>query len=173
MKLVLKTNPIVSRIFLWTLTLTTAIIIIVFLKIFLNPFHTSFVLATTIPETTYAPAIRSFVEQLQDENHDAVSVRHISRRQFTVKGELVTLHGDNIQIFEYPNHDSAMNDVLSLLHKYSTSAQPRFWKDRLHLYVKDNLVIFYIGNTKYVLDTLDQHADSPTLTAKTNEKISL
>ena len=157
------TERILMRVLFWIVVVDIILALTLFLKLFV--FAPTFSLPTmfaSIPVASAAvsgPATGNFVESLNQYNLRPVIIGEISRRpRITVPGQLVALGGDNIQVFEYPDHDSAMNEATALAQAYTESSRSPAWKHNIHVFVKDSLLIFYMGNQSSIVAALEQHA---------------
>ena len=104
------------------------------------------------------PETELFVQKLKDNGHKPMSVAVVKRKPFTVEGRLITLDGDNIQVFEYLDYKSAANDASILADKYISSTRSSTWKKDMHIYLNDKLVVFYMGHKKGIMDSLEKNA---------------
>lgn len=111
---------------------------------------------TNTGQVIVGPATTLFMQQLRDNNFVPIVFKKITRRPLSGDGSLITMNGDNIQVFEYKNHDSAMNDASLLADKYAKGSQKLVWKKNMHVYVNDKLVVFYLGKQDRITTTLDQ-----------------
>ncbi|MDQ2933126.1 MAG: hypothetical protein M3Q80_01975 [bacterium] len=90
---------------------------------------------------------------------DLQLAKNITRKKFSAPGTLLTLENDNIQVFEYTDGEIASADLEKLVeYYYSDKAADLDWKDSVHIYRKDNLVIFYMGANKEILTVLNSFA---------------
>ena len=101
------------------------------------------------------------MQRLLGTSSPPVAPAHVTRSPFTVDGKVIALEGDNIQVFEYADHDSAMKDALILAGKFAPSATRPIWKKDMHVYVNDKLAIFYMGHSDLVMNSLKQNAGVP------------
>jgi hypothetical protein len=162
-----KTKILIPEmIIVWIIAIDMIILLGLFVKLFLFPLTTSFVATTTFtPITptnqnimTLGPETEYFLQQLKNSSSTPMAVAKIKRHPFTVYGTLVTLNGDNIQVFEYPEHDTAMTEASLLTQEYISSSRSIAWKNNMHVYVNDKLVVFYMGNKDFIMNPLRQNA---------------
>lgn len=90
----------------------------------------------------------------------------VKRSPFSVGGTLIGLGGDNIQIFEYSDHGTALKEAAIFTEKYTKSTAKNQWKNRMHLYVRGNIIIFYMGANDSILTTLNKDMNSLSLNNK-------
>lgn len=154
--------------FLRKIMLGALIVDVIILPVFYIKLSASLKITVPIVATSYAqgitsvisvgPATSNFMQLLTDNNFVPVVFKKITRHPFTGDGRMVILNRDNIQIFEYIDHHMAVKDALLFAEKYSTGSQKLVWKKNMHVYVNDNLVIFYMGTEKTILESLEQNA---------------
>ena len=107
-----------------------------------------------------SPGTEKFVQELKTAGFSPVIVKKIRRfPRLAVEGRLVAFNGDNFQVFEYPDHESAMRDASPLAVRYTSSSRSAAWKGNIHLYVDNTLLIFYMGNSNSIVDSLNKSAD--------------
>lgn len=85
---------------------------------------------------------------------------YIKRTPFSVKGAMISLNGDNIQIFEYPDHDTASKEATIFAQKYTGDKTRNKWKNITNIYVRDKIVVFYMGRNELILATLNKNLNS-------------
>lgn len=101
------------------------------------------------------PATLHLMEQLRTEGLDPMAIKEIIHTPLTVTGALVTLGGDNIQVFEYPDHTTAVTEASALTERYASRDRSKAWKKNMHVYVEDTLVIFYMGNRESIVNMFE------------------
>jgi hypothetical protein len=101
------------------------------------------------------PGTERFIQELNAIGLDPVPLGKITRTPFSVSGINIGLHGDNIQVFEYPNQDIALKEASLFVKQYDGSARFQ-WNNSIHLYVKGALAIFYMGSRTEILDALSE-----------------
>ena len=106
-------------------------------------------------------ATEQFINDLENDGLKPLLGQEIKRVPFSVKGVLISWSGDSVEVFEYPNHDTALNDGMMLTQKYTQSTPVNQWKNTIHLYIKDKIIIFYMGTKKNILATLDKNQEFP------------
>ena len=110
----------------------------------------------------FGPSTQEFINNLVSEDVKPVLVDNTKKDFFSVEGQIIAVGKSNIQVFEYPDMASARLDVVA----FQKSANTRYgaWKKRVHLFTKDNLIIFYMYDNKEVLRFLRSVAGSEILT---------
>ncbi len=96
------------------------------------------------PGIEVGPATKGLIEKIKQNGLEAMAVKSITRRSFSVQGALITLGGDNISVFEYQDSATPL--------KEASNFQKR--KDA-HLYVSGNLIVYYYGQKSNVIASLD------------------
>lgn len=93
-----------------------------------------------------------FISELNNA-FNAVISQKITRKPLAANGVIVALQKDNIEVFEYADRNTAMAESALLAKKYR-KPEPNPWADKIHIYVKDNLLIFYMGKREDILSIL-------------------
>lgn len=109
------------------------------------------------------PATEQYINDLRKVGLSPNLGNTVERKPLTVNGSTVTSNGDSIQIFEYTNHKNASDESVLLLNKYSKTSKSSTWEKSIHIYVKDTLIVFYLGENKLILSSLRKTAGSPIL----------
>ena len=159
------------KIALWILAIDIFIFAAVILKIFYFQPTVQLAFASTIhisnepaaiASDTVGPATNSLIDQLKMGGLSVTNVQLFKKSPFSGSGHMAVINGsnvgDNIQIFEYPDHDSAMKDASPLAARYMNSSRSSAWKQNMHLYVNSTLAIFYMGNQTDIVNSLDNSA---------------
>jgi hypothetical protein len=85
----------------------------------------------------------------------------VRRADFSVKGKMISVDNDNMQIFEYASALDAKNEA-TVFEKINNIGKGAYsWnisKKSQYLFVKDNLVIFYFGNNANIVQALNSVA---------------
>ena len=102
--------------------------------------------------------VNAFINNLAGDSLSVGAMKPVNRKSFAVSGQMVIMNGDNIQVFEYPDHTAAVNDASRLAAKYSSSWRSTSWKKNIHLYVDGKFVVFYMGSRTDILGSLEQNA---------------
>lgn len=113
------------------------------------------------------PGTKSFMKEFENQGLVPVSIGGVSRSPLTVLGNTIIINGNNIQIFEYPNSEMAAREALLLSQKYESTAESAEWKQNMHVKVKNNLVIFYMGSDSSIVRLLEQNSGQKYLSVFT------
>lgn len=75
---------------------------------------------------------------------------------FSVKGKLVSLYGEHVQVFEYPSSARAQAQAALVSPDGRTvgTAKPH-WLGTPHFYRKERLLVLYLGDNEKVLKALE------------------
>lgn len=153
----------IFRIMMWLLAMDMIIVPLVFIKLFHSTYTTSFHRSISVAmnnENKIGSATSQFIKRLSNSDMVPRAVKNITHKTLTVKGNLITLGNDNIQIFEYGDASSAQLEAAALSKRYMSSSRSLAWKKDMHIYVDSTLVIFYMGNRENVLDSLNHIVDA-------------
>lgn len=114
----------------------------------------------TIPYSTFnhskiavGPATQKLIVNITALGLEPVALKSINRNFFTVPGTLVTLKGDNITIFEYPDNATAVVELSAL--QQSEIVKYRSWKRLVHIYISENVIVFYAGARPDIISSLE------------------
>ncbi len=96
-------------------------------------------------------ATKLFVQSLKSSNIVPIIGSQVKRKQFTVDGRSVIISGDNFQVFEYQDSETAMNEAKQAAQKYIS-------RSNVHIYVNNKLTTFYLGKNPTMIKLLNQNA---------------
>lgn len=160
-----KTNRSMARFIVVLVIIDLILFPTLYIKLFRFSHTTSFVntipiaiAATNSYEAIPGSDVEIFLGQLTHSSSTPMVVANVTRRQFSVPGIVVTYYGNNFQVFEYSDHDTALRDATVIAQRYASSSRSIAWKKNMHVYVNDKLVIFYMGSQDSILNSLDQNA---------------
>jgi hypothetical protein len=122
------------------------------------------------PPSSKRPAViigeetKRFLSDLEQEGMEYQVVARITRKlEFSVEGVTVTLDGDNIQIFEYPDYTIASKEAEAFASQYKTPRWQNSWKTPIRIYQKDTLLVYYMGTHETVANKLYETLKLPNL----------
>jgi len=94
----------------------------------------------------------SFVDNLRATGAIVTPSGPISQPFFTVEGIAILVNGDDVQVFEYPTFIDSESDARKVSPDGSSigTSMP-FWIGSPHFYLKENIIVLYVGDN---LDTL-------------------
>ena len=133
-----------------------AIIFAFFIKTFFFADLSSFAVTAAKLKTPGAET-QQLMAELKDAHFKPVLSQKIKRAPFSAQGALIGVSGDNIQVFEYPNHESAVHELQLLTQKYGGANATATFKQNIHLYIRDALIIFYMGSNESILAELNNN----------------
>ena len=81
----------------------------------------------------------------------------ITQPFFTPQGQIIKLHGEDVQVFEYGSEGKA-NDEAMLVSADGSSVGTSMitWIDTPHFYQAGNIIVLYVGKNTQVIDTLNE-----------------
>jgi len=103
--------------------------------------------------------ITQFTKDLTTAGLSPIIIKTIARKSLAGQGVLVGLNGDNMQVFEYPDSQTALEKGNAFAKKFLMNNSLNRWKDVMHVYVRNNIIVFYMGNNKSILNTLSLNKD--------------
>jgi len=115
--------------------------------------------ATTHTDLKLGLATEQFVNELKGVGLKPILDQKIQRMPFSVKGSLISLNRDNIQVFEYSDHGTASKEGAIFSQKYTKDSTKNKWNNIIHLYVRDKIVIFYMGKDINILKILSKNEE--------------
>ncbi len=123
---------------------------LIFLKVLISP--------TTFKAEAYVPPVApQIIADINASILDPKVLDTVKRPSFSVAGNMVMLHGDNVTVFEYKDSAAALSEGNMFAEKNKrvlNSTDP--WSDQIHLYLKDASLIFYMGHQKDILDSFSK-----------------
>lgn len=78
----------------------------------------------------------------------------ITRPLFETTGLIVILDSDNYEVFEYKDSTEATETFSRVSQAFDNSTWLKADKQKVHLFIKDNLIFYYFGNDKKIIKTL-------------------
>jgi hypothetical protein len=79
----------------------------------------------------------------------------ISQPFFTPQGQIIKLHGEDVQVFEYGSEEEAKNEAMLVsADGSSVGTSVVTWKQTPHFYRSGRLIVLYVGNDLQVIETL-------------------
>lgn len=112
--------------------------------------------STSANASAASPKILGLLDKIQASGTDPSVIQgsKINRPPFSVAGVLLTLQGDNVQVFEYGSAAAASSEARDFLESSTGAASSR-------LYVDGPLAVLYTGNRQDVISTLDSALGMP------------
>jgi hypothetical protein len=98
----------------------------------------------------------SFVKSLRAEKISIKREGEVDQPFFAVKGKVISLYGDHVQIFEYPSAAKAdMEAALVSRDGRTVGTTKPHWLGTPHFYKKEKLLVLYLGDNEKVLKALE------------------
>jgi hypothetical protein len=103
------------------------------------------------------PAMKELMNNLKNDGLDPRIGRSVERPSFSAPGMAITAGKDTFQVFNYTNSSLALEEASAFAKQYDP-ANGYIWQEQANVYVEDKTVIFYLGNKKEILDSLQEFA---------------
>lgn len=100
---------------------------------------------------TISTSTKNFLNTLENAGLNPIPISLSTRPPLSVTGTLITLENNNIETFEYATNQKALKDASSLAAAYSPINTRNPWSASVHIYQKDNLIVFYLGTNSVIL----------------------
>lgn len=114
-----------------------------------------------ITDSKLKPATEQFMNELESVGQKPVLIQKIKRLPFSAEGVLIGLNNDNVQIFEYPDHETAQKEGVAFAQKYTRETSPKnLWRSVTHIYIRNKMIIFYMGKDANILSALNKDMNS-------------
>lgn len=116
---------------------------------------------SSIPMATPEPKLDSvtfaFMDELKKAGFQPTVLSEIDKPPLLVKGKVLSLGEDTIQVFAYGDVSLAAKARETVEEQYKKTV----WRGNAHIYTKDALVIFYLGSNEHILETLNTATGTP------------
>jgi hypothetical protein len=98
----------------------------------------------------------SFVNRLRAVGLDVEPGGEVEQPFFSITGTMIKVHGEDVQIFQYPNTAAADAQAAPISPDGSAvgTAKP-FWVGLPHFYKNGTLLVLYVGDNDTVLQALE------------------
>jgi hypothetical protein len=148
------------HILLWVCAINSIVLPAVFAKLMFYPSNKFSVEAASPLKQTAAmptsPTLTQYGEYLSDTGLNPTITLAVTHPALTIKGVLIAVDNDNIQVFEFPDTESALQAASILKEKYESSNRDAAWKESIHIHTDNTLLIFYMGNNQRILSAIDR-----------------
>ena len=97
----------------------------------------------------------SLLENLRVAKVQVEEGEEVSQPFFSVKGRIIRINGEDVQVFQYTNSEAAnaqAAEVSPTGSKIGTSSMS--WLAPPHFYEREKLIVLYVGSSGNVIDTL-------------------
>ena len=97
----------------------------------------------------------SFLAALRAEGATAEVVDSISQDFFNVEGQIITVNGADVQVFEYESAEAMENEASQVAPDGgSIGTSMLTWIDTPHFYKTGRIIVIYIGSDEKILNLL-------------------
>jgi len=74
---------------------------------------------------------------------------------FSIKGSMIKVHGEDVQVFQYANAAAADAEVLPISRDgMAVGTRKIFWVGAPHFFKQGRLLVLYVGDNQKVMETL-------------------
>ncbi|MEI8062028.1 MAG: hypothetical protein WCG97_01900 [bacterium] len=152
---VLKVEYFMKRFFALIIIANIILVGVIYAELFM-PSNSKAVMSTLSEQVSVGPATQAFVEEVKTVNLSPVITGKVNRAPLTASGRSISMAGDNFQVFEYSDSNTAKKEAGLLAQKYATSSHASEWLNDVHIYQRDKLVIYYLGSNQKIINSLSQ-----------------
>jgi len=131
----------------WALIADGIILTVLFLKLFMNPWQTAYAVAAGRTHEV-GPQTELLMQKIASSTTTLLSIGSIHRAPLAALGSMIVIGDDNLQVFEYKDHPTALSEAAALSLSFSTSRRSDSWKKKMHVSVDGDLVLFYMGDNE-------------------------
>ena len=104
------------------------------------------------PVTDYPSMIKS----LRALGAGATAVGDVEQPFFSIKGVMIRVHGEDVQIFQYANAAAADAEAAPISRDgMAVGTRKIFWVGQPHFFKQGRLLVLYVGNNDKVLRSLE------------------
>jgi len=104
------------------------------------------------PVTDYPSLIKS----LRALGAGATAVGDVEQPFFSIKGLMIRVHGEDVQVFQYANAAAADAEATPISRDgMAVGTRKIFWVGAPHFYKQGRLLVLYVGSNDKVLKTLE------------------
>lgn len=113
---------------------------------------------SSTPPTSHGGPVRDYVsliDHLRAVGATIVPKGSVRQPFLSVPGQVITVNGEQIQVYEYGNEDSANADAARISADGGTVGNTMVaWIAPPHFYKKSRLIVLYVGTNTYVMHVL-------------------
>ena len=113
---------------------------------------------------TNNPAISQLISEFNKSNLNPVLTQTVIRKHLSGVGHTIILDKNSVQIFQYTDTDTAINEATFLMQRYADSTRSTRWKKDIHIYANSDTIIFYLGENIRILNSLNSNSDFKEVT---------
>jgi len=98
---------------------------------------------------------QSLVKSLRARGADATAVGEVDQPFFSIKGLMIKVHGEDVQVFQYANAAAAEAEAAPISHDgVAVGTRKIFWVGPPHFFRQGRLLVLYVGSDDKVLKSL-------------------
>lgn len=98
----------------------------------------------------------SFIDSLRAERISIKPEGRVDQPFFSAKGRVISVYGEHLQIFQYPDRAKADMEAARVSSDGRTVGTTKpHWLARPHFFKKDKLIVLYVGDDEKVLKALE------------------
>jgi len=98
----------------------------------------------------------SLIKSLRALGAGATAVGDVEQPFFAIKGMMIKVHGEDVQVFQYANAAAADAEATPISRDgMAVGTRKIFWVGQPHFYKQGRLLVLYVGNNDKVLKTLE------------------
>lgn len=171
-------SPIIKKLLLLAVIVNVVLVGVIYIALFMFPQAKYSVTNLTHQEVSVGVETQSFIKELRTGTLKAVPAAIVTRAPLTVQGRAIALNGDNLQVFEYNSAKTAKKEADMLAKKYESTLKESVLSEKnVHIYAKDKLLIFYMGNNKSIIDSIVRNSyqsmEGISLYSDKNQEVSV
>lgn len=114
--------------------------------------------AQQTPTTSHGGPVRDYVsliDQLRAHDATVTPTGEISQPFFSVKGQAITVNGEQVQVYEYPTADAANAESARISPDGGTVGNTHIdWVASPHFYKAGKVIVLYVGSSDAALQPL-------------------
>jgi hypothetical protein len=116
----------------------------------------------TVPPTPAPSALNELIDALRAAGATVESGGPIQHSFFSVEGQIITVNGADVQVFEYGSPAAAGAEAETISDDGGQIGTTMVtWVDTPHFYQKDNLIVLYVGSDELIAGLLEAALDAP------------
>ena len=98
----------------------------------------------------------SLIKSLRALGAGASAAGDVEQPFFFIKGEMIKVHSEDVQVFQYANAAAAEAEAAPISRDgMAVGTRKIFWVGAPHFFKKDKLLVLYVGDNAKVLKTLE------------------
>jgi hypothetical protein len=114
---------------------------------------------SSTPPTSHGGPVQDYVsliDHLRAASVTVVPTGTVAQPSFSVTGQIITVNGEQVQVYEYANDDGANTDAARISPDGGTIGNSMVdWIAPPHFYKVGQLIVLYVGTSKTVINILE------------------